>query len=131
MALECEATLKMKTCVDQECSSGESDSSDDDSVEEIYFDSFEDIVEVVQQSTTSTVTVGVGCAAGELCGRKTTPLGSAHTYLNCRRLMHGALCGALWDERGPDCTVTEKNLMEVGKKMAKSNGAVICHACMK
>ncbi len=42
--------------------------------------------------------------------------------------MHGTLCGALWDERGPDCIMTEGNLTEVGKKMAKSNGAVICHA---
>ena len=62
---------------------------------------------------------------------KTTLLGSAHTCLNCRRLVHGALCGALRDKRGPDCKVTEENLMEVGKKMSKSNGAVICYACIQ
>ena len=45
--------------------------------------------------------------------------------------MHGALCGAMWDERGSDCKVTVENLTEVGKKMSKSTGAVICYTCMK
>lgn len=118
---------------DEEVSSDESDISDDDSVEDVYFDTFEEVVEVVEPiaTPTATVAVGVGCAAGELCGMKTTPLGSAHTCLNCRRHVHGALCGALWDERGSDCKVTVENLTEVGKKMSKSTGAVICYTCMK
>ena len=33
---------------DEECSSDESDSSDDDGMGEIYFDSFEDVDEVIQ-----------------------------------------------------------------------------------
>ena len=115
---------------DEECSSDESDTSDDDSVEDVYFNMFEKFVEPAA-TPTATVAVGVGCAAGELSGMNTTPLSNAHTCLNCRRHVHGALCGALWDERGPDCKVTEENLMEVGKKMSKSNGAVICYACMK
>jgi len=82
---------------DEECSSDESDISDDDSVEDVYFDTFEEVVKVVEPAATpnATVAVGVGCAAGELCGTKTIPLGSAHTCLNCRRLVYGALYGAL------------------------------------
>jgi len=103
---------------DEECSSDESDDiSDDDNVEDVDFDRFEEVVEVVEPTATPTATVavavGVSCAAGGLCGANTTPLGSAHTCLKCKRHVHGALCGALWDERGPDCKVTVENLTEV------------------
>ena len=82
---------------DEECSSDESDISDDDSMEDVYFDTFEEVVEVVEPATTptATVAVGVGCAAGKLCGMKTTPLGSAQTCLNCRIHVLGAWCFVL------------------------------------
>ncbi len=100
-----------------------------------------EVVEVVEPAATPTATmttaatptttVSVGCAAGEFCGMKTIPLGSAHTCLNCRRHLHGCLCSSLWDERGTECKVTVEDLTAVRKIMSKSNGAVICYACMQ
>jgi hypothetical protein len=111
-----------------------------DTVEEVG-DTLEEVIEVVEPAATPTATettaatrtatVGVGCATGEFCGRKTTPLGSAHTCLNCRRHVHGCLCPSLWDERGTECKVTVEDLTAVGKTMSKSTGAVICYACMQ
>ena len=137
----------------EECSSDDSDdddiddddSDDDASVEEVYFDTVEEVGDTLDEvvepaatptatvttAATPTATVGVGCAAGELCGMKTTPLGSAHTCLNCRRHVHGCLCSSLWDKRGAECKVTVEDLTAVGKTMSKSNGAVICYACMQ
>ena len=64
------------------------------------YDSDDDSVQAIKP------TVTVGCAAGEHCGMKTTHLNGHHKCSNCRELMHGNLCGALGDERGPDFGAT-------------------------
>ena len=71
------------------------------------------------------------CAPGDRCGMGTTKLDGLHRYLNCRKRMHGFLCGASWDEKRDECKVTMKDLGELGQKRASSIGALICYNCMK
>ena len=72
------------------------------------------------------------CAAGDRCGMKGTKLtNKEHHCQNCSTPIHGALCGTLWAERGPECKVTEESLTEKGKKKVKSQGALICSTCME
>ena len=46
--------------------------------------------------------------------------------MNCEKKMHGALCGALWDEMRANCKVLEKDLTDVGKARVNVCDAVIC-----
>ena len=55
----------------------------------------------------------------------------AHRCMNCDAPMHGALCGSLWAERGPNCMVSYESLTNEGQRQTKSIGALICAMCMK
>ena len=71
------------------------------------------------------------CAAGELCGMKAIPLDGLHSCMNCGKLMHGALCGTLWAERGDTCKITVELLTDFGKKKTTTVCSLICNLCMK
>ena len=71
------------------------------------------------------------CAAGNLCGMKTTPLTiGGHVCLNCHKKVHGCLCGSLWAERGDGCRVGLEDLSEQGRANTALVGALICFGCM-
>ena len=71
------------------------------------------------------------CAAGNLCGMKTTPLTSGgHVCLNCRKKLHWCLCGSLWEEPGDACQVRLEDLSEQGRQNTEIVGALICFGCM-
>ena len=101
---------------DTECSSIEdSDSSDVNEIKELF--SEPDLPEKVRVRDIESVEVVIDstppaesqvqdnrCAAGNLCGTKTTPLTiGGHMCLNCHKKVHGCLCGSLWVERGDGC----------------------------
>ena len=74
------------------------------------------------------------CAAGELCTMKGTPLEDPNNgnlghsgCMDCRKPIHGPLCGANWTERNPGLNLPE-NLFPASKKHAN---AVICALCIR
>ena len=70
-------------------------------------------------------------AAGVHCTIKVKTLTNrGHEYKNCFKPMHGALCGCLWDERGPECNVTLGSLNKKGQEKMLTIGALICLTCM-
>ena len=117
---------------DEECSSDEDVGSSDDEIEELYADPdppararVQDVerVEVMVDPTlpARAQVQDNRCAAGNLCGMKTTPLTRVgHVCLNCREKLHGCLCGSLWDERGDACRVRLEDLSEQGPKYRDS-----------
>ena len=127
---------------DEECSSDEDVGSSDDEVEEFYADPappararVQDVerVEVVVDPTppARAQVQDNRCAAGSLCGMKTTPLlRGGHVCLNCHEKVHGSLCGILWDERGDACKVRLEDLSEQGRTNTNIVGALICFGCM-
>ena len=44
--------------------------------------------------------------------------------------MHGALCGALFAERGVDIVIAYDCLSDTGKELYQSKSAVICNICI-
>ena len=128
---------------DIECSSIEDgDSSDDDQIKELFAEQVlpaearvrdvESVV-IVADSTPPAVSQVKDnrCAAGKLCGMKTTPLTiGGHVCLNCHKKVHGCLCGSLWAERGDDCRVRLDDLGEQGHANTALVGALICFGCM-
>jgi len=128
---------------DIECSSIEDgDSSDDDEIKELFAEQVlpakarvRDVesVAIVADSTPPAVSQVKDnrCAAGKLCGMKTTPLTiGGHVCLNCHKKVHGCLCGSLWAERGDGCRVGLEDLSEQGRANAALVGALICFGCM-
>ena len=70
-------------------------------------------------------------AAGVHCTIKVKTLTNrGYEYKNCFKPMHGALCGCLWDERGPECNVTLGSLTKKGQEKMLTIGALICLTCM-
>ena len=127
---------------DEECSSDEDVGSSDDEIEELYADPapparvrVQDVerVEVLVDPTPPAreQVQDNRCAAGNLCGMKTTPLTrGGHVCLNCRKKLHGCLCGSLWDEQGDACRVRLEDLSEQGRQNTEIVGALICFGCM-
>ena len=78
--------------------------------------------------------VGVGCAAGALCGRPTEPFQQYHfNCMNCQLPMHGPECGASWSEKSGkyDCTkVNVSRLTAHGKEQQSKGGMWICAQCI-
>lgn len=112
----------------------------DDEVEEVYNED-DDLTPSANEPAPVPAPVptaaGVGCAAGHLCGMNKgislfcSERNISHRCLNCDNPMHGVLCGALWEERGSNCTMSYGSLTEEGKRQTKSIGALICAMCMK
>ena len=128
---------------DIECSSIEGgDSSDDDEIKELFAEQVlpakarvRDVesVAIVADSTPPAVSQVQDnrCAAGNLCGTKTTPLTiGGHVCLNCHKKVHGCLCGSLWTERGDGCRVRLEDLSEQGRAHTALVGALLCFGCM-
>jgi hypothetical protein len=127
---------------DEECSSDEDVGSSDDEIEELYADpapparvrvqDVERIEVIVHPTPPARAQVQDNrCAAGNLCGMKTTPLTrGGHVCLNCHKKLHGCLCGSLWDERGDACRVRLEDLSEQGRQNTDIVGAMICFGCM-
>ena len=109
--------------IDIECSSIEDvDSSDDDEIKELFAEQVlpakarvRDVesVAIVEDSTPPAVSQVKDnrCAAGKLCGMKTTPLTiGGQVCLVCHKNVHGCICASLWAERGDGCQVTLEDL---------------------
>ena len=62
---------------------------------------------------------------------KAIPLDGLHSCMNCGKLMHGALCGILWAERGDTCNIREEHLSDLRKQKTTAVGVLICNLCMK
>ena len=113
-----------------ECRSDEDISNNDNSVEEVYAEP----AATTKDNGAGIIHVKGGgdmCATGVHCTMKAVRLGGLHLCMNCEKKMHGALCGALWEERGYNCKVFEKDLTDAGKARVNARGAVICILCMK
>ena len=128
---------------DTKCSSTEDgDSSDDDEIKELFAEQAipakarvrgVESVEIVVDSTLPAVSQVQDnrCAAGNLCGTKTTPLTiGGHVCLNCHKKVHGCLCRSLWAERGEGCLVTLEDLGEQGRANTTLVDALICFGYM-
>jgi hypothetical protein len=71
------------------------------------------------------------CAAGALYGVANAPFQSVqHRCLNCRKPMHGALCGVLYCEKGEDIKIPIRTLTTEGRCLIKYTSAVICNRCI-
>ena len=106
------------------------DTSSDDSVEEIYVEAAA-TTNVIAAATINANDDGHVCEAGELCSTKANILDGLHSCMNCGKLMHGALCGTLWAERGDTCKITVEHLTDLGKNKTTTISALICNLCMK
>lgn len=53
-----------------------------------------------------------------------------HRCMHCSEPMHGALCGALFAERGVDIVIAYDCLSDAGKELYHSTSAVICNICI-
>ena len=72
------------------------------------------------------------CAAGIYCEMKGVFMeGVSHKCMNCSKAMHGALCGIAWEERGSECKLSTKALLDLGNQNKDSRGALICAICMR
>ena len=72
------------------------------------------------------------CAAGHLCGMPTRgPDSVLHRCMNCNKLMHGALCGALFAEKPPSIVIYKEVMSPSGQQRFNSHTALICGICIE
>ena len=72
------------------------------------------------------------CAALHRCGMKGVKIDTVHhRCMECGKPMHGALCGALFAERGKDIDIRKAVLSAHGQELYDSHSAVICALCIE
>ena len=89
---------------------------------------------IVHQPPTPTpnyTTMTHSCAALHHCAMKGITIDSiVHRCMNCTKPMHGALCGALFAERGEGIQICPDVMSEHGQNLYHSHSAVICAMCI-